>query len=144
PAAGTLIVAAGSTGVFGRVVAPEGLPTLTRAGLALVTVEYVALHEVFNELEIDVDYDALADAGLIVADEGVACFNLDEPDCDVVEHSEPAGGAPLGFRGAAPRIDPTSALNPECKHEQQLALGENNVKVEYKFRPTGNILGSVD
>jgi len=65
PAAGSIVVGSGSSGVAGRVIEPPGLPSLEIDGWCLVTVEMVGLHEIYSELHYDLSYDDLLALGLV-------------------------------------------------------------------------------
>jgi VWD domain-containing protein len=65
PATGTMVVAAGQSPVVGRVIEPNGLPTIERAGLTLLTLEIPALDEVYDRLDVRADIEELSSDGFI-------------------------------------------------------------------------------
>jgi hypothetical protein len=103
PATGQLLVTGGGSGVTGRVVEPDGTPTLQRNGLSLVTVAMVALDELYVDLDYSFNSDDLVTLG---AGDLLAAPAAPTPD--------PSGSAgPQGLRSpAAAMLEAEPAADP--------------------------------
>ena len=68
PPTGALLLGAGGTNLFGRVVEPDGLPSIERAGYSLITVELVPIPEIYAEVDWEFENQDFIDAGLLPDD----------------------------------------------------------------------------
>ena len=102
PAAGTIVASTGATPVYGMVVEPDGLPTLTRDGSSLVAVQQLPLNEVFDELELHYSSDDMVAQGVLAGGERfeLRCPSLDCEDLDDIPTTPiaylPGDGPPPG------------------------------------------------
>ena len=140
PIVGSLVVTGGANEAFGRVIELPGLPTLQRQGLSLVTLELVPLDTIFAELDVDVDFEQLSNAGVLPDLGGVTCVNVepeDATDCDEII-SIASDQRPTRFRGGPEVFGGVGeALSNSCQTDIAFKVGENKVKFNRDFRPLG-------
>lgn len=63
PATGTVLLGSGGNTIFGRVVQPNGFPTITRSGYSLITVASVPFGAVYDQVHWDISETDITGAG---------------------------------------------------------------------------------
>jgi von Willebrand factor type D domain len=87
PPTDALVLGAGGTNLYGRVVEPDGLPTIEREGYSLITVELVPIPDIYAEVDWEFENQDFVDAGLLPG----------EPELETTGAAEPGAALARGF-----------------------------------------------
>ncbi|MGB8862059.1 MAG: hypothetical protein WCC60_22575, partial [Ilumatobacteraceae bacterium] len=159
PATGTVVVGSGGSSLLGKVVEPDGLPTLQAGGFSLISLELVGPQVVYQDLFYDLQYDDLVAIGAAPAvDDTVPAVpalqagpsrrphsrtqnvtaDPPTPDPNNPDPSTVAGSGTVSSGGGGSAKDPSCLNEMLSKPQAGFATAEFSPAISLDFTPTLN------